>query len=253
MRLAFTIGAYRLYDFVKLGLHQLADLSPESPVLVSDDLSPESKAIEQLAGNMGVEYRCSQKKRGHFGGDFQALINAMAFAESHDCDVAVKVSQRFIFRERDAIDVIETTFSDDNICVATPGQPRRAIGNKSTQGFTKFAVLSDIVMIRVGCLSPAELLEIYRDRIRREIVPWKEFIECVVHELHTNKFPGRSVLVKEFTDHQDPARPIYCRRYQTVEAEYIKLANKHGFGGRFPVNEWGQIEGPRYFAKPLVV
>jgi hypothetical protein len=252
VKLAFTIGAYRLYDFIKLGLLQLQKLSPESPILISDDVSPESKAIQKLAEDSGVEYMGSSKRRGHFASDFQSLVNAMVFAEAMGCDVSVKVSQRFIFKEPASIDALQRPFESGTCAVITPGQPTRALV-RSALGFTKFAILTDVVAIRVGALSAEELLKLYRDRISRETVPWASYVECAIHEMQTTRFQERTCIAHELTDHQDPRRPIYLRRYQNREAEYIGLAASLGFGGRFPTGEWGQIEGGRYLSRPLVV
>lgn len=252
MRLAFTVGAYRLVDFIHLGLKQLQKLSPDSPVLVFDDASPESHIIKKLAEEQGAAYKCSRVRRGHFANDFAAIINSLAFAEAAGADVAVKVSQRFIFRLPESIAAIEKAFSNPNICVATPGQPKHVNGsNKATAGFGAFTTLSDVVMIRVGCISPAELLQMYRERIVREVTPYKDFIEIAVDELHHTRFPGRTVKIPELTD--PTSDPIYLRRYQSNEYEYRALAATHGLNGRYLCHEWQSLEKENYLCKPLCV
>lgn len=252
LKLAFTISSYRLHDFVKLGLKQLQKLSPDSPILVSDDTGPESEMIRNTAEEHGASYRSPAKRRGHFSGDYQAIVNSMAFAEAASADVAIKVSQRFIFRKPEAIDVIHKTFSDPNILVATPGQPRVMPGKgKATNGFAKFTILSDVVMIRVGCITPEELLVMYRARIIREKTDWKTFIEGTVDELHHNKFPGRTTKIEELTNPTHD--PIYLRRYQATTHQYQELALSHGFNGPFPLIEWAMLENRNYLCKPVVV
>jgi len=177
----------------------------------------------------------------------------LVFAEANDCEIAVKVSQRFIFRKPEAIDVINRTFSNPNIMVATPGQPKLHNGSKPAGAFSSFTTLSDVVFMRVGALSADQLLHLYRSRLIRETVPWASFIECVVDELHTNMFPGRTMKLEEFTNPTTPNDPIYLRRYQATEKQYHALAMQHGFGGIFPLNEWGQIENQNYFCRPAVI
>lgn len=251
MRIAYTIGAYRLLDFVKLGVKQLQKLSPDSPILISDDRAVESPAMENIAREHGCSYVCPTAKRGHFAADFQSIVNAVAFAEANNCDVAVKVSQRFIFRKPESIDVIRKTFSDPNICVATPGRPTvtRSTGTKGS--FSQFSILSDVVMIRVGCISPADLIQMYRDRLRRENTPWASFVECTVDEFHSSKFAGKTVKVHELTDPQSD--PIYLRRYQAGENQYKELALENGFSGCFPLVEWSLLDRNHYMARPVVV
>lgn len=251
MRLAFTIGSYRLCDFVKLGILQIRKLCPDAPVLISDDRSPESPFMEAIAGELGTSYIASRVKRSHFGGDAQAIVNALAFAEAAECDVAVKISQRFILRLPQVIKVIERTFSDPNIQFASPGQPKTVHGSKRTMGFGAFAVLSDIVMIRVGAIPPQEIIDVYKRRIERERVPWKDFVESLVHTLHLDTFPGRSVMVPELTE---PAPdPIYLRRYQCRAADFVQLAAENGMRGKFPVDEWSAIEAGTYRPQVMVV
>jgi len=245
MTIAFTISSYRLVPFVRLGLAQLRALSPDSPILVSDDPAPESAEIKKAAQDYHATYRAPTKRRGHFAGDFQSLVNALAFAQAAGADIAIKASQRFIFRKPESISVLHKVFDDPNICVATPGQPAKG------GAFTKFTTLSDIVAIRVGSISPEELLQMYRGRLMREQVPWASFIECAVDDLHHTKFPGRTVKVPELTN--PTPDPIYLRRYQSTEAQYRDTALTHGLNGLYPTEEWGKIEGRRYMCRPIVV
>lgn len=251
LKLAFTIGSYRLIDFVKLGVKQLQRLSPDSPILISDDKAEESGHMKAIADQHEVNYKCSNTRRSHFGGDFQAMVNSLAFAEAAGADVAIKISQRTILRKPEAIDVIQKVFADSNICVATPGRPTVAGGSKAAQGFKAFAILSDLVMIRTGCMSAQDLLVMYRERLIREKVPWASFIECAIDDLHNRKFPGRTAKVEEFTN--PTPDPIYLRRYQATEKDYRDLAISHGTNGHFPLNEWNAIERNKYVCKPVCI
>lgn len=251
LKLAFTIGSYRLVDFIKLGVRQIQKLSQDSPILISDDHSEESPIISRLADEHGVNYKGSGIRRGHFSADFQALINSLAFAEAAGADVAIKISQRTVLRKPEAIDVIQKSFSDPNICAATPGQPRSNTNNRASKGFNAFTTLSDIVMIRVGCMTPQELLVMYRSRLINEKTPWACFIECTVDDLHNKKLNGRTVKIEELTNPtQDP---IYLRRYQAKEQDYRNLAISQGWNGRFPCEEWNQIERRDYLCRPKVI
>jgi hypothetical protein len=251
MNIAFTISSYRLVPFVQLGLAQLRKLSPDSPLMVSDDLAQESEAMQKVAENYGALYRCSRIRRGHFANDFQSLVNALVFAEACGAQVAVKASQRFIFRKMESVDALRNAFSNPNIFAATPGKPQVLNGGQPAKGFGAFGTLSDIVAIRVGAISAEQLLHLYRARILREKVPWASFIECLVDELHSNVFPGRTMKLPELTN---PTKdPIYLRRYQADEKAYRELALSHGFNAMFPLAEWGSIEGRNYFCKPMVI
>lgn len=251
MRIAFTIGSYRLADFIRLSIHQIRRLCPDAPILISDDTSKESGYIEKMAEQYGCSYRGARARRGHFAADFQSMVNALVFAEGAGCELAVKVSQRFIFRKPESIDVLRKAFADPAIMVATPGQPTTNTASLPSKGFGAFTTLSDVVVMRVGSMTAEQLLQLYRTRLTREKVPWASFIECVVDELHSNMFPGKTVKLPELTN---PAPdPIYLRRYQAIEKQYRDLALTHGFSGIFPLGEWGQIEQRAYMARPVVI
>jgi hypothetical protein len=250
--LAFTIGSYRLIDFIQLGLRQLRRLAPESAVLVSDDPSPESPMIQQITEQHGATYRGANTRRGHFSADFQALVNALSFAEAAKADVAVKISQRTILRKPESISVIQKVFEDPNIMAATPGQPVVTTNNRASKGFSAFTILSDIVMIRVGSMSPQDLLVMYRNKILRERTPWASFIELAVDDLHSKQFPGRTAKIPELTN-PDKDDPIFLRRYQNTVEQYRNLAMTHGINGNYTLEEWGIIERQNYLCRPVVV
>lgn len=252
MRIAYTVGAYRLVPFIKLSVLQLRKLDPGCPILISDDPSPESGYIQNLAKETGCEYRGARTRRGHFGGAFQGMVNSLVFAESVGAEVAVHISQRFILRKPEAVEAIRRTFSNPNIMAATPGQPTSHNGSTPARGFGAFGTLSDVVAIRVGAMSAEQLLHLYRARIIREKVPWASFIECTVDEIHSSVFPGRTMKLPELTN--PTADPIYLRRYQASEKQYRDLALSHGFNGQFQLGEWGQLEqGNAYFCRPVVI
>lgn len=256
LKLAFTLGAYRLADFVHLGLKQLRRLAGDSPLLVSDDAAPESGHIKNLAEEHGAQYRCSAKRRGHFANDCQAFVHAIAFAEAAGAEVAVKISQRFILRKPEVVAAIMDAFSDPNILVVSPGQPKvgalGALGRP--HGFGAFTCLSDVVAIRVGAISPTEMLHMYRARLLREKVPWGSFLECTIDEFHHARFPGRTIKLEAITNHNGTAEdPWFLRRYQNGEHQYRALAAEHGIAGQWPLQEWSAIDGRNYMCKPMVV
>jgi len=249
MRFAFTIGSYRLCDFIRLNIRQIQEIFPDSPILVSDDASPESHIIERIAKDCGVNYIGTKGKRGHFGGDVQALLNCLAFGEAAKSDVYVKVSQRFVFRKPECRAILEDYFSKFDF--ASPGQPKKIHGMTMTHGFGAFAVLSDLVVFKAGTLGPHELMEIYRNRINNEQVPWKDFVESLIHALHLYRYKDRSVMMPEFTD-SSKEDPLYLRRYQSSEREYQSLASQRGIAGRFPLAEWAVLDGRSYVVNPTL-
>ena len=137
--------------------------------------------------------------------------------------------------------------------LATPGQPRVTNGGNAQKSFGAFTILTDIVCLRVGSISAEDLLQMYRGRITTEQVPWKDFIECTIDQLHAQNFNGRSARIEELTNQPDFLDPIYLRRYQNTEQQYRALALAGGWNGNFPLSEWGQIEQRNYLCHPVVV
>lgn len=251
MKLAFSIGSYRLIDFVKLGINQIQRLCPDAAILVSDDPAHESEKIKAMCDQYGVLYKGARARRGHFSADYQCFVNSLVFGEATGADVAIKISQRLILRLPEAISVIQNTFSDPNIMMATPGQPKIIYGNRSQKSFGSFTTLSDIVMVRVGAVSAKDVLNMYRERLIREKVPWASFIECTIDELHQGPLKGKTIKLEQFTN---PSKnPIYLRRYQASERQYRDLALSHGWNGQFPLAEWGALEAGNYLCRPRIV
>jgi len=251
LKLAFTISSYRLCDFVHLGLKQLRKLSPDSPILVSDDVSAESPGIRSHASQHCAQYLPTRVRKGHFSGDFQSLVNGLVFAQSQGADVAVKVSQRFIFRRPESIEVLRKVFENPEILMVTPGQPKQVNGhNRAAQGFAQFTTLSDVVALRVSAISPEELLHTYRKRLLTDKAPWGSFLEVLVNDLH-GRFGEKSLRLDELTNPQPD--PWFLRRYQHSPEDYRKLAGEHGFGGEFYCGAWAAKEGRHYLCRPRVV
>lgn len=254
MRVAFTIGAYRLCDFIKLNILQLRRLVPGAKILISDDVSPESRYIQDICKEFEVPYLGSDVKRGHFAGDVQAIINALSFGRATNADVAIKISQRFIFRKPECLGAVLSSFLDETVDMVCPGVPNVTHGAKQSGGFGKFAVLSDVVAFRPSAVDPNMVLDAYRKRVETEIVPWKDFVEALVHSLHTGPLNGRSRIVEAITNTslEDPG---YLRRYQCDARRYLELAKEVGLSGRglFPTCEWHGIDGRMYSPRPKVI
>jgi hypothetical protein len=178
-------------------------------------------------------------------------VNALVFAKSQECDVAVKVSQRFIFRRPESIEALRRAFENPEILMVTPGQPKQVNGhNRAAQGFAQFTTLSDVVALRVSAISPEELLHTYRRRLLTDKAPWGSFLEVLVNDLH-GRFGEKSLRLDELTNPTED--PVYLRRYQHKPEDYLKLATEHGFGGAFRCDEWSQIENRHYLCRPRVV
>lgn len=249
MTIAVSIGCYRLPQFVELCARRVRCLFGDVPIVLSDDLSAESPDILSVADRLGCAYSVGKLRRSHFSGDIQAVINALVLAEQTESDVAVKISQRFIpvrpaFRE-----AMEREFSDPNVQIAVPGQiPGNQIARPKAKFYARFGILTDVVAIRRGAVSPEELMEAYRARAhsgRRA----DSLVEVTFGWLIANKLNGRAKLVPEWTRHTPMQPKVFLRKSQSTAAEYAAVAAMEGVTGTWDLREWGQIEQMQYMPR----
>lgn len=257
MKIAITIGAFLLHDFIHLNIKQCQKCFPDAPILVSDDQSDRSPAIADISTSLGATYIGSNSRRGHFAGDIVAVLNSLSFAEAHEADIAIKVSQRFVFKNPKCKDVIESYFLDEKYDFAIPGRmdinTLRPGGNA---GFSMMPVLTDIMCFRLKACKIHDMCEEYRDKVRTQYhTPAGTFVEAIANDWAHSRFKDRTVFMDDFTKHT-PGRPggdLYLRRNQNNPRDYLELARQHNLTGDFRIDEWGKIEGRSYFPRPRAV
>lgn len=111
MTFAACIGSAGLPHFTELNVCLLRACFGNIPIVIRDDRSTESHLIEHVAANRDCYYICQPTPLGHFAGDVQAFIDALALAESEGADIAIKLSQRAAVAHPDIRAVIETYFT----------------------------------------------------------------------------------------------------------------------------------------------
>lgn len=254
MKFALTIGAYRLLDFIHLGICQLQKVFPGEPILVSDDQSERSPHIAELATKLGATYAGSNSKRGHFSGDLQALLNAVQFARAHECEWAVKVSQRFIFKNPAARQCLLEGLSSPSVVFGLPGRlDPKTLRPFAAHGFTKLPCQTDLLVLRVDGVDPEVILSDYRKKMENiHYAPHGTFIEGLASDLFHGRFKDRATILHDFTAHL-PGREggdLYLRRNQNHDYDYRALAREHGINGDFNLEEWAQLEKRGYWPYP---
>lgn len=255
MKWAITVGAYKLADFVTLNVCRCRVIfGDDVDICIDDDLSENSPKIREIAERYECGYVCSPVQRGHFAGDLQTFLTAIAFGKQTECDLVLKISQRVIpvlpaFRE-----VAEKAFSNPEIIVALPGKPKmNQIARPAARFYSSFGILTDVVAIRNGALEPEELLDVYRKRFTTSTNHADSLIETTWGWLLAQKFKHSTAIIPEWTNHEAFKPKIYLRKSQAMESEYATLAAMHDLVGTWDVREWGLIEGKNYLCRPLVV
>lgn len=255
LKFAVTVGAYELDWFVELQILSLRHVfGKDVPILVSDDISKRSVEIKEIAERYGVHHTVSQTHRSHFGGDCQAAVNALAFAECEGADIAVKVSQRLLLCEPAVRDILEKYFADPDVWLCLPGRiAAGTIKRAESRFFSNLSCQSDVLCIRTGSIKPAELKETYESRVRNRQSRHGSLIEALWSDLIDTKFNHHYRLVLELT-HPYPGRdPIFLRRCQVEAADFMKQAERLGLKrqGAVYLQEWRALAGGAYRPIPV--
>lgn len=257
MTIAITIGAYRLTNFCKLNILRCRRIwGAEVPILISDDRSSESTLMKELADELECDYVCPDKRRSHFSGDFQTVLNSIQFAVEIGADVALKLSQRMIPVLPEFRTTMEDAFTDERCQVVLPGQLNpQQIARPGARFYRKFGLLTDAVALQSDAISPEELLDVYRERCRAadgKRAPISDsFSETTFGHLLERKFPGpKHKLLDAWTHHQSGKPKLYLRKSQSSASDYAQVAAMEGLNiSDFDLREWISIEG-RHGYKP---
>lgn len=251
--LAITVGCYALTSFVELNVLRCRHLIPEVPILLSDDRSDASKDIQALAVKYDCDYVCPKKRRSHFSGDWNHIINSLVFAKEIGATVAVKLSQRCIPVLPGFFVALDRTFKDPEVQIAHPGQlnPNQIVRKASTF-FKRFGCLSDMLAFRVGAIEPEELLSIYRMRNNTGRAH-DSFSETSIGFLLASRFPGNKArMIPEWTNHQQGMPKLFLRKAQSPSSDYVQIARMHGINAdasMYDCREWREIQGSQYRPK----
>lgn len=241
MKFAVCIGAYELGQFVDgCACYIREAFGPDTPILISDDVSERSPEIEAIAAKRDCHYWRSSGRMNHFAGDFQSVMNGLTFAQQEGADIAVKVSQRLWVLSPKIRELAEAIFADDNIAIALPGRPKKEqiIGAKS---FHAYQYLTDIIFMRPRDFNADTMRVYYQTRFRNGRKIWDAFVECAFADMVSKQFANRHRVFEELTD-VNGGDPLFLRRYCTTHQQYAKAASKFGIGGHFPTGEWKSIQ-----------
>jgi hypothetical protein len=242
MTFAAVIGSYDLPDFVRLQILSLRHVFGDIPVLVSDDISPHSPEIRDIAAEFAVHHVASGP-RGHFAGDCQAAVNGLAFAQCEKADILLKVSQRFVLCSPLIRQILERYFANPDTWLLLPGRIHPAsIKRAESRFFSNLSVQSDIVCLRSDKITPLALKELYESRLRAKQSRHDSLIEALWAFIMDVTLAGHAVQAPELTHHPSGHPKLFLRRCQSEPAEYQKLAAELGMKDFLPLlQEWRQL------------
>lgn len=250
MRFAVTIGSYAMPQFVTLNIAALRRLfGHDLPILVSDDRSPLSQRIEQIAKMNRCGFYCSKIRRHHFCGDMQSLINSVSFAKSVGAEWAIKVSQRLVMHSEQLRPHIDKYLTDPKVLIALPGSPDPT--RSRSPGFAKYPFLTDVVFLRASEIDGNFLREYYESHWKNGKRYFDSFVELTIHDLIRGPWSGRHQVIHELTNHPPSGPKFFLRRYQNHSGEYERLAAELGVNAHgFRTEEWKTLERETYSPAP---
>ncbi len=242
--LALVVGSYALVDFIRLNVLQCQTLWPFSPLLISDDHSFRSEEIERMADELGVHYICSERRRTHTSGDWQAFVNGSVFGKEQEVDWVVKISQRFIPLEGFA-EKLEAELNEVDAVLPGRMHPNQ-IARPGASFYLQFGHLTDVVAYKPSVFTPQILTEAYNQGFAG--MSKGDLFSEVAWDRLRQRFNVRRV--DWMANHEIGKPKLYLRKASSGTQEYFALAEKRGVSGFFDCREWKVIEGHAYRSVP---
>lgn len=257
MNIAVVLGTFSLVNFVRLNLFRISELFPDSPCLVCDDHSSNSDQIKVLAEEFGCAFCGSSIQRGHFAGDIQAIVSGLSYAEQEDADILLKLSQRLVpvlpaFRE-----YIETPFANERINIVVPGKISASqINYPNSKFYSGFGILTDVMAIRVGSITPEQLLKKYTDNFKYGRFSPNVLVEVFFGQLLATHFAGASFISPALANHTPMEPCAFLRKATNDPNAYKMVAQMHGLEGKdleFDTRELAEIFRSEYLSRPCLI
>ncbi len=256
MKIAVVLGTFSLVNFVRLNLLRLQQLFSDCPVLVADDRSENSDQIKALAEQFGCAFCGSTIQRGHFAGDMQTVIAGLSFAEQEGADILLKLSQRLVpilpvFR-----DYIETPFADERINIVVPGKiSANQIQLPQSKFYSGFGILTDVIAIRVGSITPEQLLRKYTENFKYGRFSPNVLVEVFFGQLLATHFAKAAFVSPALANHTPMEPCAFLRKATNDPKSYEMIAKMHGLKGdelMFDTRELAHIFGKDYLSRPCL-
>jgi hypothetical protein len=249
MTFSITIGSFQLFNFVRLNVAYARKVFGDAPICLYDAPSEESPKVQALAEEYGCAYVTERVNRGHFGGDIQSAVIAIAFAQQHQCDVGIKLNQRTILLSPEIPQLLAREFKNPEVTLVTPNTyPAESIIDQSSRFHSLFPAAVDVLCFRARDWDAQGVA----DRYTRQ---WKE--SDYKYATYSEVFWGNESLrlgsahkkVDWLTTHDCPQK--YLRKIQNREADYNAAAVAIGLpAGQFATAEWSKLKPGQYRPSP---
>jgi hypothetical protein len=252
VRLSVAIGCHALTNFIRLNVASLRRVfCDETPLLLYDSPSDANEDIRKVAEDYGCAYFCERANRGHFGGDIQAAVTAIAFAQEHECDIGIKLNQRTILLSTDIPKLLTEAFHDPKVTLVTPGRyPRESILDKESEFHSRFPQSVDVLCFRSKDWDAQGVADRYKQQWTTGTGKYDVYSE--VFWANESKRLGSAHKMVDWLTAHTPGEPFkYLRKIQNTESHYNESAIALGLkAGRFVVQEWSKLKPGEYRPSP---
>lgn len=244
--IAISIGSHRLKPYVELNLASCRSVfGPDAPIIVVDGKSQESGAISRIASMYSADFISDDGKYGHFAGDIANTACGLRYAEQVGAKLYIKLNQRFILTHKCIPSRICSIFNDNGVDIALPGRAKRGRAEKAPAFYFMFPHLVDVLFIRVGSISPDEIISAYQNQCKNAKNRDQLLVEYFWDEMCNRRFLRKSYTLDWLTNHHAGYPRMYLRKIQNKASDYKEEAMKLGLSSSldFDTREWGTIKG----------
>lgn len=252
MTFAITIGAFQLFNFVRLNVAWARRVfGEEAAICIYDSPSEENERIKALAEEYWCAYFCEPTNRGHFGGDIQASVAAIAFAQHHKRDIGIKLNQRTILLSPEIPQLLAEDFADPLTWLVTPDRyPAESILHESSKFHSRFEQSVDVLAFRVKEWNAQGVADRYRQQWTEGTGKFDTYSE--VFWANESRRLGPAHRKPAWLTAHVPGEPFkYLRKIQNRESDYAKAAMDAGLAiGSFPTGEWSRLKPGEYRPSP---
>jgi hypothetical protein len=232
VKFACAIGSAGYPWFTELNVCSARQaLGKDVPIVITEDTSGSTTAVEAMAARRDCYLDALNPPMGHFHGDIQTSINALALAAASGADIAVKLSQRFCIVSEEVNAVVTKAFkADPALAIICPGRPNPNWIRKGHQQFSRFAILTDVMFMRASLVDPEMIATEYANQLRSSQNYHDCFAEIFWHRVCEGVLGGHYWKCPQITDHSSGRLFMFLRRYQNSPSDYQRIADVFQLG-----------------------
>lgn len=241
---AISIGCFKLKNFVRLNVAYLRRVfGDDAPIFLYDSPSEENGDIRLIAADYGCAYACEPVNRGHFAGDVQAAVAAVAMAQHHGCEFALKVNQRTILLSPEIPSLLEQAFSDPQVTLVTPGRyPEVSIIDPASRFHGRFPQAVDVLCFRAAQWDAQGIGDRYKTQWTTSTSRYGAYSEVFWANEVKRIGAGAHRVAPWLSAHVDGEPFKFLRKIQNREEHYNEAARQIGLPlGAYPLQEWMKL------------